>query len=72
MVMIGYAENHARDDYRMYNLVTQKVIETRDVPAWASNITPTAATDIRMTTQHVFIPELVLESTWKMTLHMPT
>ena len=34
MVMIGYGENHARDVYRMYNPVTSKVVETRDIHAW--------------------------------------
>ena len=33
MVMIGYPEHHARDVYRMYNPITQKVIETRNVHA---------------------------------------
>ena len=59
MVMIGYAEHHARDVYRMYNPISQKVIETRDVHAWA-DIT-NAATDIRLTMQQVFDSELVLE-----------
>ena len=59
MVMIGYGENHARDVYRMYNPVTGKVVETRDVHAWA-DIT-NAANDIRLTLDQVFDPELVLE-----------
>ena len=59
MVMIGYGENHARDVYRMYNPVTSKVVETRDVHAWAG-IT-NAANDIRLTLDQVFDPELILE-----------
>jgi hypothetical protein len=41
MAMIGYVEHHARNVYWMYNSATQKVIETRDVHAWA-DITNTA------------------------------
>ena len=59
MVMIGYGENHARDVYRMYNPVTSKVVETRDVHVWA-DIT-NAANDIRLTLDQVFDPELILE-----------
>ena len=59
MVMIGYGENHARDMYHMYNPVTSKVVETRDVHVWA-DIT-NAANDIRLTLDQVFDPELVLE-----------
>ena len=43
----------------MYNPITQKAIETRDVHAWA-DIT-NAANNIRMTMQQVFNPELVLK-----------
>jgi hypothetical protein len=59
MVMIGYGENHARDVYRMYNPVTSKVVETRDVHVWA-DIT-NAANNIRLTLDQVFDPELILE-----------
>ena len=59
MVMIGYGENHARDVYRMYNPVTSKVVETRDVHVWA-DIT-NAANDIRLTLSQIFDPELILE-----------
>ena len=33
-IMVGYAENHSRDTYRMYMYDTNTVIETRDV-VWA-------------------------------------
>ncbi|KAI2503386.1 GAG-pre-integrase domain [Fragilaria crotonensis] len=59
MVMIGYGENHARDVYRMYNPVTSKVVETRDVHVWAD--VTNAANDIRLTLTQVFDPELILE-----------
>ena len=31
MIVIGYAKNHARDCYYMYNPITWYVIETRDI-----------------------------------------
>ena len=31
MMFVGYANNHAGDCYRMYNLVTSEVCETRDI-----------------------------------------
>jgi hypothetical protein len=31
MLMVGYAANHSEDTYRMYNPITKKVSETRDV-----------------------------------------
>jgi hypothetical protein len=43
----------------MYNPVTSKVMETRDVHAWA-DIT-NAANNIRLTLDQVFDPELILE-----------
>jgi hypothetical protein len=33
---VGYADNHARDAYRMYNPVTKRVIVTRDVFKWGA------------------------------------
>jgi len=33
-VMVGYAPDHAEDTYRLYNLETRKVIQSRDVK-WA-------------------------------------
>jgi hypothetical protein len=59
IVMIGYGENHARDVYRMYNPVTSKVVETRDIHAWA-DIT-NATNDIRLTMSEIYDPELILE-----------
>ena len=57
-VMIGYADNHAGDTYRMYDPATKKVLDTRDL-TWAdwhgltpdtnmstfNNIAPVATTD---------------------------
>ncbi len=36
-VMVGYAENHAEDCYRLYNPETQKIIISRDI-IWNENI----------------------------------
>jgi hypothetical protein len=47
MIMVGYAENHARDVYRMYNPYSGKIVETRDIHAWA-DVTK-AENDIRLT-----------------------
>jgi hypothetical protein len=58
-MMIGYVENHARDMYCMYNPVTSKVVETRDVHVWADIIN--AANDVRLTLNQVFDPGLMLE-----------
>ena len=33
-IMLGYSHNHAADTYRMYNITTKKVIDSRDV-TWA-------------------------------------
>ena len=33
-IVVGYAKNHSSDTYRMYNPVTKKVSETRDVGTW--------------------------------------
>jgi hypothetical protein len=33
-IMLGYSHNHAADTYRMYNLTTKKVIDSRDI-TWA-------------------------------------
>ncbi|KAI2507514.1 Reverse transcriptase (RNA-dependent DNA polymerase) [Fragilaria crotonensis] len=43
----------------MYNPVTSKVVETRDVHVWAD--VTNAANDIRLTLTQVFDPELILE-----------
>ena len=48
-VLMGYANNHSRDTYRMYNLETSKIIETRDVTwdAWhGENDKPTTNMEI--------------------------
>ncbi len=34
-LMVGYAKNHSNDTYRMYNPVTRRVSQTRDVGTWA-------------------------------------
>ena len=34
-IMVGYAKNHTADTYRMYNPVTRRVSESRDVNTWA-------------------------------------
>ena len=34
-LMVGYAKNHPADTYRMFNPVTEKISETRDVTTWA-------------------------------------
>jgi len=61
MVMIGYGENHARDVYRMYNPVTSKVVETRDIHDWA-DIT-NATNDIRLTmSAEIYDPDLIWRS----------
>ncbi len=36
-IMVGYAENHAEDCYRLYNPVTRKIILSRDV-TWNGSI----------------------------------
>jgi hypothetical protein len=36
MTFIGYTADHSKDVYRMYNPDTKRVIETRDVHAWAN------------------------------------
>ena len=30
-IMVGYADNHTRDTYKLYNLETNRVIMTRDI-----------------------------------------
>ena len=60
MEMIGYGKNHARDGvYRMYNPVTSKVVETRDIHARADMIS-NAANDIRFTQSAIYDPDLIL------------
>jgi hypothetical protein len=34
MSFIGYPENHASDNYKMYNHVTHKAVITRDISKW--------------------------------------
>ena len=58
MIMVGYAENHARDVYRMYNPFTGKIVETRDIHAWA-DLTK-AENDIRLTMAEAFDRQMVL------------
>ena len=58
MIMVGYAENHARDVYRMYNPYSGKVVETRDIHAWA-DLTK-AENDIRLTMVEAFDRQMVL------------
>jgi hypothetical protein len=59
MVFVGYAENHARDVYRMYNPETKRIIETRDIYAWAD--IKNSDGDIRLQMTRVYDPELVLQ-----------
>ncbi|KAI2511207.1 PIF1-like helicase [Fragilaria crotonensis] len=58
MIMVGYAENHARDVYRMYNPYSGKIVETRDIHAWA-DLTK-AENDIRLTMAEAFDRQMVL------------
>jgi hypothetical protein len=58
MIMVGYAENHARDVYRMYNPYSGKIVETRDIHAWA-DLTK-AENDIRLTMDDAFDRQMVL------------
>jgi len=46
-VMLGYSHDHAGDTYRMYNVATKKVFNTRDLKwaDWHGNAKPTADMD---------------------------
>jgi Reverse transcriptase (RNA-dependent DNA polymerase)/Zinc knuckle len=59
MVFVGYAENHARDVYRMYNPDTKRIVETRDIYAWAD--IKNSDSDIRLQMTQVYDPKLVLQ-----------
>jgi hypothetical protein len=58
MIMVGYAENHARVVYRMYNPYTGKIVETRDIHAW-TDLT-NAENNIRLTLAEAFDRQMVL------------
>jgi hypothetical protein len=58
MIMVGFAENHAQDVYRIYNPYSGKIVETRDIHAWA-DLTK-AENGIRLTMAEAFDCQMVL------------
>ena len=58
MIMVCYAENHMQDVYRIYNHYTGKIVETRDIHAWAD--LTNAENGIRLTLAEAFDRQMVL------------